>query len=166
VALMRQYDDLFGALGICCAQVLLTVDNYYNRTQYLNACDTLQELIKEGIVAVINENDTVAVDELRYGDNDTLSAFVANMVGATYLVLLTDVDAVYTSNPHTNPNAKPIRIVKSVDKLEMELKIQSQMKSKNKDKDKEKDDSSSNLKKKNRERRMGYWRHSHEIESS
>lgn len=77
VHLMRYYEDFFNALGLPCAQVLLTLDNLANRNQYVNACNTFTELLAYGTVPVVNENDTVAVQELRFGDNDTLSAQVS-----------------------------------------------------------------------------------------
>lgn len=106
--LMRHYDDMFAAMGVCCAQVLLTYDNLNDRAQFVNARSTLDELLQYGAVPIVNENDTVAVEELRFGDNDTLSAKVAAMLGARHLFLLTDVDAVYTRNPAQNPDARRI----------------------------------------------------------
>ncbi|PNG99833.1 putative glutamate 5-kinase, partial [Tetrabaena socialis] len=79
-----------------CAQVLLTLDNLANRSQYLNARNTFTELLAYGVIPIVNENDTVAVQELRFGDNDTLSAQVAALVQADWLFLLTDVDCLYT----------------------------------------------------------------------
>lgn len=105
---MRHYADLFAALGLTCSQVLLTLDNLANRDQYVNARNTFHELLAYGSVPVVNENDTVAVQELRFGDNDTLSAQVAALVGADYLFLMTDVDALYTGDPRTDPNATPV----------------------------------------------------------
>ena len=97
-----------------CSQVLLTLDNLANRGQYLNAANTFEELLNYGVIPVVNENDTVAVEQLRIGDNDTLSAQVATLVQAKWLFLLTDVDALYTSNPNTDPNAKPIHEVEDI----------------------------------------------------
>jgi glutamate 5-kinase len=94
-----------------CGQVLLTLDNLATRPQYLNARSTFQELLRYGAVPVVNENDTVAVEQLRIGNNDTLSAQVAALVRADWLFLLTDVDAVYDCDPGKNPEAKPIREV-------------------------------------------------------
>ena len=111
VRLMSLYDDLFSVLGAICAQVLLTYDTFGERTQYLNARNTLVELLRGGIVPIINENDTVAVQEIRVGDNDTLSALVAAMVGAQWLMLMTDVDALYDANPRLDSGAQPIRSV-------------------------------------------------------
>ena len=118
--LMRYYDDFFQALGMRCAQVLLTMDNMANRGQYLNTRNTFQELFNLGVIPVVNENDTVVVQELRFGDNDTLSAQVANVVAADFLFLLTDVDALYTANPKNDPSAKPIRIVEDLEELDVD----------------------------------------------
>ncbi|KDD74279.1 hypothetical protein H632_c1435p0, partial [Helicosporidium sp. ATCC 50920] len=108
IHLMRHYDDLFAALGLKCAQVLLTLDNLAVRSQYVNARSTFFELLRFDCVPIVNENDTLAVEELRFGDNDTLSAQVAALVGASWLFLLTDVDALYSGNPHVDPQAKRI----------------------------------------------------------
>ena len=83
--------------------------------------NTFEELFRFGIVPVVNENDTVAVKELRFGDNDTLSAQVANLVGASWLFLLTDVDALYTSNPISDPSALPIRVVEDLGSLKADV---------------------------------------------
>lgn len=91
-----------------CAQVLLTQDNISSRSQYHNAANTFMELLRYGTVPVVNENDTVAVEQLRFGDNDTLSAQVAALVHADWLFLMTDVDFLYTANPNTDPTATPI----------------------------------------------------------
>lgn len=118
VHLMRFYEDFLQALGLVCAQVLLTLENLANRSQYINARNTFTELLLYGVVPIVNENDTVAVQELRFGDNDTLSAQVAALINADYLFLLTDVDCVYTSNPKSNPDAQPIYEVEDIGRLE------------------------------------------------
>lgn len=115
--LMSLYDDFFSVLGHKIAQVLLTYDTFGDRTQYLNARNTFLELLRLGCIPVVNENDTVAVQELRVGDNDSLSALVAAMVGAQWLFLLTDVESLYNGNPKDNPSAAPIRIVRSMTEL-------------------------------------------------
>ncbi|KAG7672765.1 hypothetical protein Ndes2526B_g08244 [Nannochloris sp. 'desiccata'] len=120
VHLMRYYDDLFSACGLTCSQVLLTLDNIANRGQYLNAANTLAALLDYGVVPVINENDTVAVEQLSIGDNDTLSAQVATIVQASWLFLLTDVDALYTANPSKDPDAQPIHTVRDLFSLEVD----------------------------------------------
>ena len=125
VRLMALYDDLFSVLNTRCAQVLLTYDAFGDRTQYLNARNTLLELLRLGVVPIVNENDTVAVQELRVGDNDTLSALVSNMVGAQWLFLLTDVESLYTADPRSAPDATPIRVVPT--HLIQDLRKQMQM---------------------------------------
>lgn len=111
VQLMSLYDNVFSVLGMTCAQVLLTYDSFGDRTQYLNARNTFNELLRLGVIPVVNENDTIATQEIRVGDNDTLSALVAAMVGAQWLMLLTDVEALYDANPRDVPSAAPIRVV-------------------------------------------------------
>ncbi len=115
--LQRQYDDVFTGLNQKSAQVLLTLDNIASRSQYKNASSTFEELLKMRVIPVVNENDTVATTELRFGDNDSLSAQVAVMIGAEWLFLLTDVDALYTANPNSDPNAKRIEVVEDLNKL-------------------------------------------------
>ena len=108
VHLMRFWDDILSANGITSSQVLLTASNLSTRSQYLNARATFVQLLNLGVVPIVNENDTVSVEQLRYGDNDTLSAQVAALVHANYLFLMTDVDGLYTANPNTDPEAKRI----------------------------------------------------------
>ncbi|KAF6260018.1 Aspartate/glutamate/uridylate kinase [Scenedesmus sp. NREL 46B-D3] len=112
--LMRYYEDILTALGMTCSQVLLTLDNLAERSQYINARNTFTELLAYGTIPVVNENDTVAVQELRFGDNDTLAAQVATLVEADYLFLMTDVDALYTANPKIDPTATPIHEVEDI----------------------------------------------------
>ena len=116
--LMRIYDDLFSALNQPIAQVLLTRTDLVQRSRYLNAYRTFQELLNMGVIPIVNENDTVAIEELRFGDNDTLSAQVASLVGATRLFLLTDVDRLYSADPRSNPEAQPISLVTDLEELE------------------------------------------------
>jgi glutamate 5-kinase len=94
--------------GLILAQALLTLDDTERRRRWLNARATLNELLAHGILPVINENDTVATDEIRYGDNDRLAARVAQMTGAELLILLSDVDGLYTADPNTDPSASHI----------------------------------------------------------
>jgi len=94
--------------------VLLTKNDIQDRTQYLNAANTLSELLGMGVIPIVNENDTISVSEIRFGDNDTLSAITAGMVNADYLFLMTDVDCLYTDNPRTNPDAEAIEVVEDV----------------------------------------------------
>lgn len=117
VHLMRFYDELLSAVGGRAAQVLLTLENLAKRSQWSSARATFDALFAIGAVPIVNENDTVAVDELRVGDNDTLAAHVASMVEADWLFLLTDVDAIYTADPRTCADAKPIRTVTSAAQL-------------------------------------------------
>ena len=121
--LMRVYDDLFTTLQQPIAQVLLTRSDLVHRTRYLNAYNTFQELLRLGVIPVVNENDTVAVEELKFGDNDTLSARVASLLEADWLFLLTDVDRLYSADPRSNPNAVPITLVSRIEQLE-ELQVQ------------------------------------------
>ncbi|MFN5854395.1 MAG: glutamate 5-kinase [Pseudanabaenaceae cyanobacterium] len=109
--LMGIYDDFFSALGQPVAQVLLTRSNLIQRHHYKNVHATFHELLNLGVVPIVNENDTVSVDELKFGDNDTLSALVASLIGADWLFLLTDVDQLYSADPRQDPEAKPIRWV-------------------------------------------------------
>lgn len=115
--LMRVYDDLFTVLGQPIAQVLLTRSDLTDRTRYLNSYRTFEELLRLGVVPIVNENDTVAVDELKFGDNDTLSALVASLVEADWLFLLTDVDRLYSADPRVDPQAQPIVEVAHLDQL-------------------------------------------------
>ncbi len=106
--LMRAYKDALRIHGLKAGQVLLTRDDLANRRRYLNARNTLMTLLEYGIVPIINENDTVVVDEIRFGDNDNLSAMATNLVEAQLLVILSDVDGLYNSDPRHNPDASLI----------------------------------------------------------
>ncbi len=108
IRLAHAYKELLEAHGITVAQVLLTLGDTEQRRRYLNARGTLKTLLSLGAVPVINENDTVATAEIRYGDNDRLAARVAQMTGADCLVLLSDIDGLYTANPHEDPAAELI----------------------------------------------------------
>jgi len=121
--LMRIYDDLFTTLEQPIAQVLLTRADLVERSRYLNAYNTFQELLGLGVIPIVNENDTVAVEELKFGDNDTLSALVASLVEADWLFLLTDVDRLYSADPRKVRNAQPISLISNTKELE-DLKIQ------------------------------------------
>ena len=99
------------------AQILLTRNDIADRTQYINAQNTLTELLNMNVIPIVNENDTLAVTEIKFGDNDTLSAITAGMIHADYLFLMTDVDCLYDSNPRTNPDAKPIEVVSDISTL-------------------------------------------------
>jgi glutamate 5-kinase len=114
VRLAEAYADIFAGFGIVAAQVLLTFGDTEERRRYLNARATLTTLIDLGAVPVINENDTVATAEIRFGDNDRLGARVASMMGADRLVLLSDVDGLYTADPTGDPTAAHIPEVTAV----------------------------------------------------
>ena len=103
--LVRRYARAFDALGLVSAQVLLTRYDFMHRQQYLNARNTLDRLLTFGVVPIVNENDTVAVDEISFGDNDRLAALVANLTRAKLLILLTNAKGVHASDPRKNPDA-------------------------------------------------------------
>ncbi|MGQ4808880.1 Glutamate 5-kinase [Candidatus Entotheonellaceae bacterium PAL068K] len=113
--LIWTYERLFSAAGQKVAQILLTHDDLRHRTRYLNARNTLRTLLQYSIVPIINENDTVAIEELRFGDNDILSAMVCDLANADILVILTDLDGLYTADPRQHPKAALIPVVKSID---------------------------------------------------
>lgn len=109
--LMASYQQYFAIYGVHVAQVLLTRADLTDRRRYLNARDTFEALLKNGIIPIVNENDTVATEEIRFGDNDTLSGQVANLIEADLLLLLTDQDGLYTHDPRTDPQAELIHEV-------------------------------------------------------
>lgn len=109
MGLVQAYESRFQHYGIHTAQVLLTHEDLVDRRRYLNARSTLRALLDMGVVPVVNENDTVAVDEIRFGDNDTLAALVGNLVEAELVVILTDQPGMYEADPRQNPNAPLIR---------------------------------------------------------
>ena len=113
--LMYIYDKLFSEYHHTVAQLLITADNLTNETRHGNFINTLNRLLELGVVPVINENDTVATEEIVIGDNDTLAANVARSVGAQMLILLSDIDGLYTADPHTDPNARLLPVVRRVD---------------------------------------------------
>ena len=116
--LMHVYQDLFDIFAINVAQVLLTRDDLSHRVRYLNARDTLDTLIEQRIIPIVNENDTIATEEIRVGDNDNLSALVASVVDADALIILTDQSGIFTDDPRKNPDAALIRNVAQIsDKL-------------------------------------------------
>ena len=117
--------SLFGRLGRSVGQILLTRNDIADRIQYLNAQNTFMELLKLGAVPIVNENDTIAVQEIKFGDNDTLSAITAGMVQADYLFLMTDVDCLYDKNPRLHPDAVPIRKVNDMAVIESQVDIKS-----------------------------------------
>ena len=121
--LMRIYDDLFSSLAQPIAQVLLTRRELMERTAYVNASNTFAALLELGVIPIVNENDTIAVDELKFGDNDTLSALVASLIKADWLFLLTDVDKLYSADPRIVPDAKPIELVNSADFKQLQVEV-------------------------------------------
>lgn len=112
--LIQMYEKLFVEYGLVVAQVLLTRDDFNDRKRYLNSRNALQMLLKFRAIPIINENDTVAVEEIEFGDNDSLSALVASILAADLLVILTDIDGLYSANPKIDPNAKLISMVEQV----------------------------------------------------
>src|SRR2546426_636332 len=112
-ALMWQYEAAFSRHGIPVGQVLLTAEDVSVRARYLNARNTLDALLRFGVVTIVNENDTVAVEEIKVGDNDNLSALVASLIDADLLVLLTDVDGLYTDDPTVNARARKLETVEA-----------------------------------------------------
>jgi len=119
--LMNVYEQLFSQHNIVVAQALLTKSDLIDRAGYLNARNTLLALIELGVICIVNENDVVATDELgelTFGDNDNLSAMVANLVDADLLALLTDIDGLYTADPQLNPQA---RLIPKVEKIDAEI---------------------------------------------
>ena len=118
MGLVQAYESQFQKHKLHTAQILLTHDDLSNRTRYLNARSVLLKLITLGIVPVVNENDTVVTDEIRFGDNDTLAALVANLIDADLLVILTDQQGMFDSDPRQNPQAK---LLTEVDALSSEL---------------------------------------------
>ena len=113
--LMARYEQLFGLYGVTVAQVLLTRGDLANRRRYLNARNTLTALLDQRVIPIVNENDTVATEEIRVGDNDNLSALVANLVDADTLVLLTDQPGLFTADPRRDPAARLVDAVTTPD---------------------------------------------------
>ncbi len=114
----RVYDELLRARGVTSAQVLLTAGDVAGRAQYLNARHTLRQLLDWGVVPVANENDTTATDEISFGDNDFLAAHLAVLVAAQLLVLLTDLDGLFTADPRGDPGARLVRDVHDLAELD------------------------------------------------
>lgn len=112
--LMYTYDKLFSDYNHTVAQLLLTGSDFKNDERHLNLTNTLMRLLELGVLPIINENDTVATDEISVGDNDTLSALVAQSISADLLVLLSDIDGLYTADPHKNPDAKLIPVIEEL----------------------------------------------------
>ncbi|MDO5528576.1 MAG: glutamate 5-kinase [Paracoccus sp. (in: a-proteobacteria)] len=111
IRLARAYEEAFAPHGISTAQVLVTLEDTADRRRYLNSRATMETLLGFGVVPIVNENDTVATDEIRYGDNDRLAAQIAVTIGADQLLLLSDVDGLYTANPKTDPGARHLAVI-------------------------------------------------------
>ena len=116
--LMMVYQKIFSEYNHVAAQILMTKNTIVDTLNRFNAHNTFSELLKLGVVPIVNENDTVATYEIKFGDNDTLSAIVAALVDADLLILLSDIDGLYTDDPHRNPDAK---FISEVDELTDEL---------------------------------------------
>ncbi len=114
IRLARAYEEALAPHGITTAQVLVTLEDSEDRRRYLNSRATMETLLSLGVTPIVNENDTVATDEIRYGDNDRLAAQVAVTVGADCLVLLSDVDGLYSDNPKANPDAQHYAVVEEI----------------------------------------------------
>lgn len=112
--LMMVYQKLFGEYNQLTAQVLMTKYTMINDISRKNAQNTFQQLLKMGVIPIVNENDTVSTDEVKIGDNDTLSAIVAALIGADLLILMSDIDGLYTDDPHKNPDAEFIEYVERI----------------------------------------------------
>lgn len=112
--LLHMYEKLFSEYGKIVAQILLTREDISHRMRFLNASNTFFALLEKGAIPIVNENDAIVVEEIKFGDNDTLSAMVSSLVNADLLILLTDIDGLYDSNPKTNPDAKFISYVDEI----------------------------------------------------
>jgi len=108
MGLIQAYESQFSRYDIHSAQILMTHDDLSNRKRYLNVKSAIETLLEYGVVPIINENDTVVTDEIRFGDNDTLAALTANLISADVLVILTDQCGLYNDNPRENPDAELI----------------------------------------------------------
>jgi glutamate 5-kinase len=114
IRLARAYEEVLGPMGITTAQVLVTLEDTEDRRRYLNSRATMETLLSLGAVPIVNENDTVATDEIRFGDNDRLAAQIAVTCGADQLILLSDVDGFYSANPKTDPTARRFDVVDNI----------------------------------------------------
>lgn len=113
--LMMTYEKMFSEYNQVMAQVLMTKNTMVQPVSRENAKNTFEELFQLGVIPIVNENDTVSTYEMQFGDNDTLSAIVASLVGADLLILLSDIDGLYTDDPHKNPDAKLIEVVQQME---------------------------------------------------
>ncbi len=114
IELSKEYQEHFKLKGLICSQVLITLDDFTNRRRYLNCKSTLKTLLKFGVIPIVNENDTVATDEIRYGDNDRLAAQVASICDSDLLILLSDIDGLYTESPKKSKNAVHIPFINEI----------------------------------------------------
>ena len=119
--LMMIYQKLFSEYNQLCSQILMTKSTIVNNLNRHNAFHTFQELLKMGVIPIVNENDTVSTYEIHFGDNDTLSAIVASLVEADLLILLSDIDGLYTDDPNTNPEARFVDTVEHLDTHLLEM---------------------------------------------
>ena len=119
-SLMYAYEEAFNSHQLLVAQLLLTREDLTNRQRYLNARNTLITLLEWGIIPIINENDTVAVDEIKFGDNDNLSALIAHLIDSDLLIVLTDTEGLYDRDPREDPQARLIPVVEQVDSQVLE----------------------------------------------
>ena len=115
--LIRSFEKEFSKVSMICAQVLLTHDDLSDRKRYLNARSTLNNLLEKNVIPIINENDTVSNEEIKFGDNDNLAALTANLLEADYLILLTDQDGLYSDDPRKNSNATLLSDISVNDKI-------------------------------------------------
>jgi len=113
--LMMTYQRMFAEYNQIAGQILMTKNTMVNPVSRENAQNTFEELFRLGVIPIVNENDTVSTYEMQFGDNDTLSAIVSSLVGADLLILLSDIDGLFTDDPHKNPEAKLIKVVDKID---------------------------------------------------
>lgn len=114
IRLARAYEEALAPHGLLAAQILLTLDDSHNRRRYLNFRSTIENLLAHLVVPIINENDSVATDDIRFGDNDRLAAQVASMTNSDLMILLSDVDGLYETNPYQDKNSKRISVVSTI----------------------------------------------------
>lgn len=114
IALSQKWAELLGAKNLTAAQILVTLDDLEHRRRYLNASATLERLLGLHVIPVVNENDSVATEEIRFGDNDRLAARIAQAADANAVILLSDIDGLYTANPHSNPDAHLVEHVEAI----------------------------------------------------
>lgn len=116
--LLHMYEKIFSEYGKIVAQILLTREDFSHRMRFLNARNTFFALFEQGVIPIVNENDAIVVDEIKFGDNDNLSAMVASLVEADLLIILSDIDGLYTANPKSDPSAK---LIYSVERITHEI---------------------------------------------